>query len=196
MINIQNAEFLRSAAFLRDFPPSGVRQVVFSGRSNVGKSSIINCILGRKNLARTGQKPGKTININLYKLDDRHFFSDLPGYGFAKVSHAERERWGELMTLYFDKCSRDICLGILVFDARRQPTDEDLEMVSLFENMSIPYVVCANKCDKLTKTEFAALGDSLTESFGIRRENLFLCSASTGLGKKELSSKIFEAFGE
>ena len=108
MINLQKAVFLRSAAAQRDFPAAGTRQIVFAGRSNVGKSSVINCILNRKNLARTGQKPGKTVHINLYSIDPTLIFSDLPGYGYAKVSQAEKERWGKLLSEYFGRCAGDI----------------------------------------------------------------------------------------
>jgi len=196
VINLQKAEFLRSAASVRDFPGAGIRQIVFAGRSNVGKSSVINCILNRKNLARTGQKPGKTINVNLYKVDPTLIFADLPGYGYAKVSKQEKDRWSELLSSYFGACADDIALGILVFDIRREPTEEDLDMAQLFVDMDIPFIVCANKCDKLNKTELAAAPDMLCRAFGISREQLFVVSAVAGTGRHEIVNRLFAALGD
>ncbi len=196
MINLQKAVFLRSAAAQRDFPTAGTRQIVFAGRSNVGKSSVINCILNRKNLARTGQKPGKTVHINLYSIDPTLIFSDLPGYGYAKVSQAEKERWGKLLSEYFGRCAGDIVLGVLVFDARRTPTPEDFEMVRLFEDLQIPYIICANKCDKLNKTELAAAADTLCAAFRTQRERIYLFSAVSGSGRDVLVKRLFQALDE
>ena len=193
MINLQKAEFLRSAAAERDFPSAGTRQIVFAGRSNVGKSSVINLIVNRKNLARTGQKPGKTVNVNLYGIDSRLVFADLPGYGYAKVSREEKERWGTLLSAYFGRCGGDIALGILVFDIRRDPNEDDFEMVRLFSSLGIPYIVCANKADKLTKTELAAAPARLASAFGIEESALFVLSAVAGTGRAELVRRILDA---
>ena len=186
MVNLQKAVFLRSAAAQRDFPGRGVRQIVFAGRSNAGKSSVINCILGRKNLARTGQKPGKTVHVNLFQIEPGLVFTDLPGYGFARVSQQEKQRWGELISSYFACCGGDMALGVLVFDARRDPTDEDMEMARLFESLSVPYIICANKCDKLGRSELEPAAARIASAFGVEREKVLLCSAATGEGKAEL----------
>lgn len=178
---------------MRDFPPDGVRQIVFAGRSNVGKSSAINCILNRKNLARVGQKPGKTIHINLFSVDSGLIFADLPGYGYAKVAKTEKQRWGALLSEYFGRCAGNIPLGILVFDIRRVPGEEDFEMARLFESLEIPYIVCANKCDKLNKTELAAAPDALAKAFGIPREQIFPFSAVSGTGRDALVKRLFQA---
>ena len=193
MINLQKAEFLRSAVSAKDFPAAGTRQIVFAGRSNVGKSSVINCILQRKNLARTGQKPGKTVNVNLYRAGEGYMFADLPGYGFAKVSKEEKARWGDLMGQYFDRCGQDMALGVLVFDIRRDPAEEDRQMLSLFSDLHIPCVLCANKADKLTKTELAAAPARLKEAFGAADEEIFVFSAVTGTGRAELVKRILTA---
>ncbi len=193
MINLQKAVFLRSAASERDFPAPGTRQIVFAGRSNVGKSSVINLLAGRKNLARTGQKPGKTVNVNLYGIDDGLVFADLPGYGYAKVSREEKERWGKLMSAYFGRCGGDMALGVLVFDIRRDPTQEDLEMRALFSSLGVPCILCANKADKLTKTELAAAPERLAQGFGIGQEELYVLSAVTGVGRAELVRCILRA---
>ena len=193
MINLQKAEFLRSAVSAKDFPAAGTRQIVFAGRSNVGKSSVINCILQRKNLARTGQKPGKTVNVNLYRVGEGCMFADLPGYGFARVSKDEKARWGKLMGEYFDRCGADMALGVLVFDVRRDPTEDDRQMLKLFSDLGIPCVLCANKADKLTKTELAAAPARLRDAFGAAIEEIFVFSAVAGTGRQALVRRILAA---
>ena len=120
-LNLQRAEFVRSAAKSADFPRDCLPQVVFAGRSNVGKSSVINKILLRKNLARVGAAPGKTTHINYFLIDERLYLVDLPGYGYAKVSQAERDRWGRLIESWFADNAL-MTLGIMVVDARHKPT--------------------------------------------------------------------------
>lgn len=196
MINLQKASFLRSAAAAQDFPSAGVRQIVFAGRSNAGKSSAINCILNRKNLARTGQKPGKTIHINLYSIDSGLIFADLPGYGYAKVAKTEKQRWGALLSEYFGRCAGDITLGILVFDIRREPGEEDFEMARLFTELKIPYIICANKCDKLNKAELAAVPETLAKAFAVPPEQIFIFSAAAGTGRDALLKRLFQALNK
>lgn len=190
MINLQKAEFLRSAASLSDLPRDGLPQIVFAGRSNVGKSSVINCLLGRKSLARTSSMPGKTANINLYAIDGALYFTDLPGYGFAQVSQHERQRWGKLMDQYFSEC-RDIALGILVIDLRHKPTADDFSMAGVFRELGLPFVVCANKADKIGKTQLYACVATVTETLHVAREQAIVFSAVKGTGKQELLSAIF-----
>ena len=190
MIHLQKAEFLRSAADLSGLPRDGLPQIVFAGRSNVGKSSVINCLLGRKNLARTSSVPGKTANINLYAIDGQLYFTDLPGYGFAQVSQNERRRWGELMDRYFAGC-RDIALGVLVVDLRHKPTTDDVAMASVFRQLSLPFVVCANKADKLGKTQLENCRNLVAETLDVAADRLVLFSALKGMGKQELLTQIF-----
>ena len=151
MLNLHRAEFIPSAVKPADFPHDGLPQIVFAGKSNVGKSSTINKLLGRKNFARVGNQPGKTIHINFFQIDEKAYFVDLPGYGYAKVSKAERDRWGKLMDLYF--ASDLITLGIQIVDMRHKPTQDDQTMAHWFLSTGMPFLVIANKLDKVKKSE-------------------------------------------
>ena len=151
-MNLQKTEFVKSAAQPNAFPQDGLPQIAFAGKSNVGKSSVLNCVLQRKNFARVGQTPGKTIHINFFKVDSRAYFVDLPGYGYAKVSNSEKERWGKLTESYFAVPER-ITLGVMIVDARHKPTALDCVMAELFRSTGRPFLVVANKLDKLKKSE-------------------------------------------
>ena len=151
-INIQKTEFVISATKKADFPRDQLPQVVFAGRSNVGKSSVINCLLGRKNFARVGNSPGKTTHINYFKVDNQLYLVDLPGYGYARVSQAERARWGRLIEQWFQDPSL-MTLGIQILDARHKPTADDCTMIECFKQSGKPFIVVANKLDKLKKSE-------------------------------------------
>ena len=150
-MNLHNVEFLLSAAATKDFPKTRLPEIAFAGKSNVGKSSVINRILNRKNFARVGDKPGKTIHVNYFVIDKACYFVDLPGYGFAKVSQKEKERWGKLMEDYF--AAGRIDLGCLIVDYRHAPTNNDITMAQWFLDSGCPFVVVANKMDKLKKSE-------------------------------------------
>lgn len=152
-MNFQNVEFLISAASPEAFPKRKLPEIAFAGKSNVGKSSVINRLLQRKNFARVGDKPGKTIHVNYFLVDNTCYLVDLPGYGFAKVSQAEKERWGKLMEDYF--AAGRITLGVLIVDYRHQPTNNDITMANWFLESGCPFVVVANKLDKLKKSEYA-----------------------------------------
>ena len=152
-MNFQNVEFLVSAASTEAFPKRKLPEIAFAGKSNVGKSSVINRLLQRKNFARVGDKPGKTIHVNYFLVDNTCYLVDLPGYGFAKVSQAEKERWGKLMEDYF--AAGRITLGILIVDYRHPPTNNDITMANWFLESGCPFVVVANKLDKLKKSEYA-----------------------------------------
>ena len=150
-MNFQNVDFLVSAASPKDFPAARLPEIAFAGKSNVGKSSVINRLLQRKNFARVGDKPGKTIHVNYFTLDRKCYLVDLPGYGFAKVSQSEKARWGNLMEDYF--AANRITLGILIVDYRHPPTNNDITMARWFLDSGCPFVVLANKMDKLKKSE-------------------------------------------
>ncbi len=150
-MNFQNVEFVKSAASAADFPKTRLPEIAFAGKSNVGKSSVINRLLQRKNFARVGDKPGKTVHVNYFLLDKKCYLVDLPGYGFAKVSQQEKERWGKLMDTYF--AAGRIDLGVLIVDYRHPPTNNDITMASWFIQTGCPFVVVANKMDKLKKSE-------------------------------------------
>ena len=162
-MNYNNTVFEISVADNKAFPKMTLPEVCFSGHSNVGKSSLINKLVGRKSLARTSNKPGKTRVINFFRCDKVRF-ADLPGYGFAKVSKEERMRWGELMESYF--ASRDISLVFQLIDARHKPTDDDIDMLHYLCDSNLPFVIVLTKCDKLNKTEreesFKLIMDSIS----------------------------------
>lgn len=194
-VNLHNAEFVISAASQRDFPKNQLPQIVFAGKSNVGKSSVINRLLNRKNFARVGASPGKTTHINFFCIDKKIYFVDLPGYGYAKVSHGEKERWGKLLEEYFNR-EESFKLGVFIVDARHKPTKDDLVMAEWFRQTDVPYCVVANKADKLKKSQMEASIKLISETLDIPQEAVLLFSAEKGLGKAELLSMIIEAANE
>ena len=195
-MNLQIAEFVTSVTDLSKLPKDGLPQIVFSGKSNVGKSSVINRVLNRKNFARVGETPGKTVHINFFRIDNRAYFVDLPGYGFAKVPKAEKERWGRLMEQYFAVPER-ISLGVLIVDARHKPTADDGTMAEYFKSSGRPFVVVANKLDKLKKSELEPNMALIRQSLGLPDEiRLIPFSAEKGAGRDELVKAIFAACGE
>ncbi|HIR51044.1 MAG TPA: YihA family ribosome biogenesis GTP-binding protein [Candidatus Avoscillospira avicola] len=189
-MNIHNVKFIRSVAALSDCPGDGLPQVAFAGRSNVGKSSVINRLLLRKNFARVGEAPGKTTHINFFLLDEALYLVDLPGYGYAKVPQAEKERWAKLIEGYFADPSW-ITLGVLIVDARHKPTENDITMARFFQNTGKPYLVVANKLDKLKKSE-------IEPNLALIRETLHLddsvelipFSAEKGMGRETLLARV------
>lgn len=189
-INFNKAEFILSAvqpgAFFRDGRP----QVAFAGRSNVGKSSVINRLLNRKNFARVGATPGKTTQVNYFLIDGRIYFTDLPGYGYAKVSKEERDRWGRLMENYFQEQGL-ITLGVLIVDARHKPTADDVTMCTWFKESGCPLIVVANKLDKLKKNEIEPNLQRIWDTLELPdTAALIPFSAEKGIGKTELLSAI------
>jgi GTP-binding protein len=189
-INFNQAEFVLSAvkqsAFIRD----GMPQVAFAGRSNVGKSSVINRLLNRKNFARVGATPGKTTQINYFRIDKRIYFTDLPGYGYAKVSKAERDRWGRLMENYFSEEGL-ISLGVLIVDARHKPTADDVTMCNWFKGSGCSLIVVANKLDKLKAREVEPNLAQIRSVLELGDDILLIpFSAEKGTGKTELLAAI------
>ena len=196
MINLQMAEFVRSAAKKEDFPRDGLPQIVFSGRSNVGKSSVINRLLGRKNFARVGSAPGKTTHINYFRIDGKFYLVDLPGYGYAKVSQAEKARWGRLMEAWFAD-STLMTLGLQIVDARHKPTADDRTMAAFFKNSGRPFAVVANKLDKLRKSDIAPNLALIRETLELDDTvKLIPFSAEKGDGRQELLDLILDHAAE
>ena len=150
-MRFDNAQFETSFGTSGQLLPSTMPEIAFSGRSNDGKSSLLNKLLCRKSLARVSSVPGKTVTVNMFKLDNCRFV-DLPGYGYAKVNNKEKERWSDLMESYFNS-GRDIRLVVQLIDMRHQPTAQDLQMIEFMKEMDIPFIVALTKCDKLNKTE-------------------------------------------
>lgn len=188
-LNFNRAEFIRSAVKREDFLRDGLPQIAFAGRSNVGKSSVINRLVNRKNFARVGASPGKTSQINYFLLDGGAYLVDLPGYGYAKVSKAERDRWGRLMEDYF--ASGLITLGVMIVDARHKPTADDVTMAGWFYETGCPLVVAANKLDKLKKSEIEPNLLTIRNTLGLREgDRLIPFSAQRGDGREELISLL------
>ena len=194
-INFNRAEFVLSAVNAANFVRDGRPQVTFAGRSNVGKSSVINRILNRKNFARVGATPGKTTQINYFRIDDKIYFTDLPGYGYAKVSKGERDRWGMLMERYFAEAGL-VTLGVLIVDARHKPTADDITMCDYFKSTGCPLIVVANKLDKLKKSEIEPNIACVRETLELDESvTLIPFSAEKGIGKTELISAIEQYCG-
>ena len=184
-MNFNKVEFLISAASTKDFPGTRLPEIAFAGKSNVGKSSVINRLLNRKNFARVGDKPGKTIHVNYFTIDQKCYFVDLPGYGFAKVSQSEKERWGKLMESYF--AANRIDLGVLIVDYRHPPTNNDITMARWFMESGCPFVVIANKMDKLKKCELEPNLKTIREDLELPDDvQIIPFSAEKGNGKDEL----------
>ncbi|MGN8874398.1 ribosome biogenesis GTP-binding protein YihA/YsxC [Pseudoflavonifractor sp. HCP28S3_F10] len=191
-LNLNNAEFIRSAARPEDFPRDTLPQVVFAGRSNVGKSSVINKLLNRKNFARVGAAPGKTTHINYFLIDRKLYLVDLPGYGYAKVSQAEKARWGRLIESWFADPAL-MTLGVLIVDARHKPTADDCTMAECFKRSGRPYVVVANKLDKLKKSEIEPNMARIRETLELTEDvKVIPFSAEKGDGRQQLADIIFE----
>ena len=168
-MNYNNAQFEKAYATLAQLDNSDLPELCFSGRSNVGKSSLINKILGRKSIARVSSKPGKTITINFYKVDNIRLV-DLPGYGYAKVAYSEKERWAELMEGYFDS-GRNIKMVFQLIDMRHPATDFDISMLEFLRHNEIPYTVILTKADKLNKSETEKRLRLIYEELGEFAEN-------------------------
>ena len=194
-MNFQKVEFLISAANPKDFPNTRLPEIAFAGKSNVGKSSVINRLLQRKNFARVGDKPGKTIHVNYFTIDNSCYLVDLPGYGYAQVSQKEKERWGKLMEDYF--AAGRIDLGVLIVDYRHPPTKNDITMARWFLDSGCPFVVVANKMDKLKKSELEPNLKTIRQDLGLPETcPVIPFSAEKGNGKDELVRHILAAVKE
>ena len=185
------ADFIASYGISSQLPESDRPELSFSGRSNVGKSSLINKLCSRKNLARVSSTPGKTATINFYSVDDCYFV-DLPGYGYAKVSKTERDRWGKLMESYFQSAGL-IHLGVQIVDARHKPTADDVTMHDYFVQTGCPVVIVANKLDKLKAREIEPNLAQIRETLRLRDDELVIpFSAEKGTGKEQLIAAILD----
>ena len=190
VFNVNRAEFIRSAASPKQFIRTSLPAVVFAGKSNVGKSSVINRLLNRNNFARVGASPGKTVHVNYFLIDEKVYLVDLPGYGYAKVSQAERDRWGKLMEDFF--AAEDLFdLGILIVDARHKPTADDVTMAEWFKHSGRRFVVVANKLDKLKKSEIEPNLSLIRQTLELPESVVLIpFSAEKGQGRDLLMSQI------
>lgn len=194
-MNFHNVEFLISAASTKDFPQNRLPEIAFAGKSNVGKSSVINRVLQRKNFARVGEKPGKTIHVNYFVIDKKCYLVDLPGYGFAKVSQAEKNRWSKLMESYF--AADRIDLGVMIVDARHAPTNNDITMAHWFLESGCPFVVVANKLDKVKKSQILSNLQTIREDLELPDSYPVIpFSAEKGTGRDDLVKLILQTVGE
>ena len=188
-MNFQKADFIASYGISSQLPESDRVEFVFSGRSNVGKSSLINRLCSRKNLARVSSTPGKTATINFYSVDDLYFV-DLPGYGYAKVSNADRDRWDKLINSYFEE-DRNNEMLIQLLDCRHDPSADDVQMLQFLHYHRIPFVIVLTKADKLKKSQIAET-QSRFEKIGLQYGSraVFLTSSEKGTGMEELKQYL------
>ena len=193
-MNFHNVEFETSYATSDALPESSLMEIAFAGRSNVGKSSMINKIFNRKNLARVSSMPGKTATINFFRLENIRFV-DLPGYGYAKVSKSEKIRWAELMEGYFNS-DRDIGLVVQLVDFRHPPTKDDLSMIDFLIEMEFPFIIVLTKADKLSSKQRSERLEALkTEISCFEDITVVEFSSETGEGVDEIK-KIITSISE
>lgn len=195
-ININNAELFTTVGASKQFPRDPKPQVALSGRSNVGKSSLINTLLGRKSLARVSSSPGKTITINYYGIDKKMYLVDLPGYGYAKRSKESKRVWSSLTEDYFLKnpSADALKLVIQLIDIRTGPTEDDIMMINWLIEMEIPFTVVCTKTDKLSKSQLTESLEALNKNyFSETGIDLIPFSSVTRVGKDDVWKKIFDA---
>ena len=190
-LKYETARYEASYGTIAQLPKPTTPEVSFVGRSNVGKSSLLNRLLGRKQLARVSSIPGKTANINFFDVDGVKFV-DLPGYGYAKVSHAEKQRWADLIGGYFEQ-ERSFNLVISLVDIRHEAQKLDLQMVDFLTEAELPFVVALTKADKITRNKQNQAAAALRSSFGLAQEQIIITSSETGLGIDELRRRIGDA---
>ena len=195
-MNISSVEFIKSAATAPDIIRDGLPQIVFSGKSNVGKSSVINMVLSRKNLARVSSTPGKTVHINYFMIDKTAYFVDLPGYGYAKTAKKERARWSKLMEEYFSAAGH-IALAVMIVDARHMPTANDCTMAEWFKYAQCRLIVAANKIDKVKNSEKDRNMSVIRQTLELNNETKVIpLSAEKGTNRELLLASIDDAVKE
>ena len=196
-LNLNNANLKISAGLKKQFPADRIPQVAFSGRSNVGKSSLINALLNRKNLARVSGEPGKTITINFYDIDGKVYFVDLPGYGYARRTKAEQEKWSALTDGFFtsNRNIDSVKLVCQLIDSRTGPTKDDLSMIDYLDQTGMPFILVATKYDKLNATEKKKFREIISAEPLCACRPCVCCSAKRGEGKDELWARIAESCG-
>lgn len=188
-------EFSAAYGTSKQLPPSGVPEIVFSGRSNVGKSSLINKVFNRKNLARVSSMPGKTITVNFFK-GDGVVFADLPGYGYAKREQSEKKRWADLMEGYFQS-GRNIALVIQLIDMRHAPSADDMVMLDFLRQANIPFVIALTKCDKLNKTETEKRREEIKSELADYSDiTMIEFSSVKGIGVEKVKAEIVSAVAD
>ncbi|MFC2134482.1 ribosome biogenesis GTP-binding protein YihA/YsxC [Bacteroidota bacterium] len=192
---MKNIQFIKSVYNLKDLPEEQLPELVLCGRSNVGKSSFLNSIFNKKGIAKTSSAPGKTRSLNYYKIENKFFIVDLPGFGYAKVSKKEREAWQKLIGKYLT-CERNIQMIFHFIDSRHEPTQLDIYLNEFLREIDLPYVIILNKTDKLKQSELAKARKTIVEYFPelIYNENLFFYSSVKGTGKTTIRSRLSKLF--
>ena len=189
-MKIISAEFVCSAKEARSYPPAGITEIAFAGRSNVGKSSLINTLLNRKRLAHTSTTPGRTQEINFYRINDKFAFVDLPGYGYAKVPESVRRDWGPMVEAYL-RDRRTLRLVIVILDVRREPSDEDMQLMHWLESYSINFVVVITKTDKISQNALTIRKRVINDLIGFSaKPGILPFSAKNGNGKELIWREI------
>ncbi len=193
--NLNNVSLKISAGVPKQFPADRLPQIAFSGRSNVGKSSLINSLLGRKSLARVSGEPGKTITINFYDIDRKLYLVDLPGYGYAKRTFEDKKKWSALTDGYFtgNKSIDSVKLVCQLIDSRIGPTEDDLDMLYYLREADLPHIIVATKTDKLNATEKAKFNAIMAEEELCEGTPVILYSAKTNAGRDDLWKAIYAA---
>ena len=199
-MNIKSANFITSAVKFSQYPPCDRPEIAFAGRSNVGKSSLMNTLLGRKNLVKTSSTPGRTQTINFFSINDRFYFVDLPGYGYAKVPKAVRKSWGPMVETYLKRrgageesepaASQGLCAVVVILDIRRLPNQGDHDLLAWLAHYKIPALVVLTKVDKLKKNQQGKQRSAIARELSTEPSSLILVSGTTGLGKRELWKAI------
>jgi len=187
--------FVRSAFKLEDLITSNLPEVILCGRSNVGKSSLINSLFNKKKLAKTSSTPGKTRSVNYYLIDDKFYLVDLPGFGYAKISKEEREYWASIVAGYLDR-AKNISIAFHLIDSRHKPTELDMKLNELLKFHKLPYIVILSKVDKLKQSEISAAKKNITNFFPEVKygDNLYVYSTVKKTGKRELLKKFSKLF--
>jgi GTP-binding protein len=185
-MKITSAKFVKSAVWPPQYPPAILPEIAFVGRSNVGKSSLINTLVGRKNLAKTSNTPGRTQLINFFTINEKISFVDLPGYGFAKVSQSVKKDWGDMIEAYLRE-RQSLCLVVLILDIRRDPSEDDLSLRDWLSHYCIPFLYILTKADKLSNNQAIARKRAIEKTLGISADKKpILFSAITQKGKDDI----------
>jgi len=194
-MNLNKTKFIRSAASPKDFPTGDAKRFVFVGRSNVGKSSTINCLVGKKGFAKVSSMPGKTVFVNMFNVEDKAWIIDLPGYGYSKTSKDERARYSALIDKYFECDMENISRIYVIVDIRHKPTADDQMMVEWIRAYNLPMTIVANKLDKLKKSQVQPALDLIRETLLLGEETpLIALSAEKGDGRDALVADMLSVF--
>lgn len=195
MKTIKNATFIKSVSDFKGYQSSKLPEIIIVGRSNVGKSSIINMLANNKKLAKVSATQGKTKLANFFMFNNEFVLVDLPGYGYAETGKSEQNRWRDMINGYFT-CKNNLKMSILLVDVRHTPTEQDIKMLEYFVVNNIPVTVVATKFDKIKKSEKMQKLTSIANTFNMGKDNVFLTSSETGFGKQELIDRIYQFVGE